>query len=77
MYHGYKKASYQIFWEEFVKELSEKDVHKDQFDLFQNTGLNILNKQTPDLKKYIRNNQSTFVTKEIRKATITHSRLWK
>ena len=31
--------------EGFVRELSEKNVHEDQFGLFQSTILNILNKQ--------------------------------
>ena len=75
MYRDYKKFSNQIFRERFVKELSEKNVQVDQFDLFQSTALNILNKQAPVKKKYIRNNQSTFVTKEIRNVVMTRSHL--
>ena len=68
MYCDYKKFSNQTFREEFVKELSEKNVQEDQFDLFQSNTLNILNKQALVKKKHIRNNQAAFVTKEIRKA---------
>ena len=75
MYRDYKKFSNQIFRKRFVKELSEKNVQEDQFDLFQSTALNILNKQAPVKKKYIRNNQSAFVTKEIRNVVITRSHL--
>ena len=68
MHRDYKKFSNQILGEEFVKTLSEKkNVQENQFNLFQSTALNLLNKQAP-VKKNIRNKQSAFVTKEIRKA---------
>ena len=47
MYRDYKKILNQIFPEEFFKELSQKNVHEDQFDLFQSNPLNILNRQAP------------------------------
>ena len=73
MHRDYKKFSNQILGEEFVKKLSEKkNVQENQFDLFQSTALNLLNKQAP-VKKNIRNKQSAFVTKEIRKAIMTRS----
>ena len=73
MHRDYKKFSNQILEEEFVKTLSEKkNVQENQFNLFQSTALNLLNKQAP-VKKNIRNKQSAFVTKEIRKAIMTRS----
>ena len=73
MHRDYKKFSNQILGEEFVKKLSEKkNVQENQFNLFQSTALNLLNKQAP-VKKNIRNKQSAFVTKEIRKAIMTRS----
>ena len=73
MHRDYKKFSNQILGEEFVKKLSEKkNVQENQFNLFQSTALNLLNKQAP-VKRNIRNKQSAFVTKEIRKAIMTRS----
>ena len=73
MHCDYKKFSNQIFGEEFVKKVIwKKNVQENQFDLFQSTALNLLNKQAP-AKKNIRNKQSAFVTKEIRKAIMTRS----
>ena len=73
MHRDYKKFSNEILGEEFVKKLSEKkNVQENQFNLFQSTALNLLNKQAP-VKKNIRNKQSAFVTKEIRKAIMTRS----
>ena len=71
----YKKFLNQIFREEFAKELSEKNIQEDQFDLFQSTALMILCKQAPINKKHIsKKHQSAFVTMEIRKSRTTHSR---
>ena len=71
MHRDYKKFWNQIFREKFVKMLSEKNAQEDQFDLFQSTALNILNKQAPVKKKHMRNKQSAFVTREIKKAIMT------
>lgn len=73
MYRDYQKFSNQIFWDKFVKELSERYVQVDQFDLYQNTALNIINQQAPVKKKHI--NQSAFFMKKVKKAIMTHSRL--
>ena len=51
MYCDYKKFLNQTFPEEFFKELSEKNVQEDQFDFFQSTPLNVLNRQAP-IKTY-------------------------
>ena len=42
-------------------------------DLFKNTALNILNKQVPFKEKPIKNNQSAFIIKKMRKAIMTRS----
>ena len=70
-----KKFSNHLFLRRIYQEIVWKKVHEDPFDLFQSTKLNTLNKQAPVKKKYIGNNQSTFVTKEIRKAIIIRSHL--
>ena len=50
-----------------------RKMFKQTIDLFQNTALNILNKQVPFKKKPIKNNQSAFIIKKIRKAIMTRS----
>ena len=42
-------------------------------DLFENTALNILRKQVPFKEKPIKNNQSAFIIKKMRKAIKTRS----
>lgn len=66
MYHDYKKFLNQIFPEGFVRELSEKKCPGGSVWFI--TALNILNKQAPVKKKHIGDNQSAFVTKEIKKS---------
>ena len=57
--------------------LNENNVGVSQFELFRTIPLGLLNESAPSTKKIFRNNQSSFVTKEVRKAIITRSRLRK
>ena len=75
MYCDYKKFSNQIFWKEFVKDLSENNVQEDQFDLYQSTAFNILNKHAPVKKIHIKNNLSDFSMKGTRNTTMICSQL--
>ena len=69
------RTSNQQFQTELVQELNENNVGACQFDFFQTISLGLLNKLSPSKKKTLRNNQSSFITKEVRKAIMTRSRL--
>ena len=75
IYSDFKNFSNQQFGAELVKELNENNVGVSQFELFQTITLGLLNKLAPSKKKTLRNNQSSFITKEVRKAIMTRSRL--
>ena len=70
-----KKLSNRQFRTELVKALIENSVDTIQFELFQTISLGILNKLAPSNLKVLRNNQSSFITKELQKAIMTNSRL--
>ena len=71
----FKNFSNQQFRTELVKELNENNVGANQFELFQTIFLGLLNKLRPLKKKTLTNNQSSYITKEVRKAITTRSRL--
>ena len=75
IYRDFKNFSNQQFGTELVRELNENNVGVSQFELFQTITLGLLNKLAPSKKKTLRNNQSSFITKEVRKAIMTRSRL--
>ena len=75
VYRDFKNSSNQQFRTELVKELNENNFGASQFELFQTIPLGLLNKLAPSKKKTLRNNQSFFITKEVRKTIITRSRL--
>ena len=70
IYRDFKNFSNQQFRTELVKERNENNVGASQFELFQTMSLELLNKLAPSKKKDLRNNQSSFITKEVRKAII-------
>ena len=74
VYRDFKNSSNQQFRTELVKELNENNFGASQFELFQTIPLGLLNKLAPSKKKTLRNNQSSSITKEVRKAIMTHSR---
>lgn len=75
IYLDFKNFSNQQFRTELVKELNENNVGANQFELFQTIFLGLLNKLRPLKKKTLTNNQSSYITKEVRKAITTRSRL--
>ena len=70
-----KNFSNQQFRIELVLYKNENNVGASQFELFQTITIGLLNKLAPSKKKTLRNNQSSFITKEVRKAIMTRSRL--
>ena len=75
IYRAFKNFSNQQLRTGLVKELNEDNVGASQFELFQVISLGLLNKLTLLKKKNLRNNQSSFVTREVRKAIMNRSRL--
>ena len=59
------------FQTELVTELNENNVGASQFDLFQTIFLGLLNKLAPSKKKTLKNNQSSFLTKNASKVIMT------
>ena len=74
-YRHFKNFSNQQFCTKLVKEMSDKNVDASQFELFQTIFFEFLNKLTTTKLKIIRNNGSSFVTKEVRKAIMTRLKL--
>ena len=75
IYRAFKNFSNQQLRTGLVKELNEDNVGASQFELFQVISLGFLNKLTLLKKKNLRNNQSSFITREVRKAIMNRSRL--
>ena len=75
IYRAFKNFSNQQLRTGLVKELNEDNVGASQFELFQVISLGLLNKLTLLKKKNLRNNQSSFITREVRKAIMNRSRL--
>ena len=65
----------ELFRTERVKELNKNNFGENQFELLQTISLGLFNKLAPLKKKTLRNNKSSFTTKEVRKAIMTRSRL--
>ena len=75
IYRAFKNFSNQQLRTGLVKELNEDNVGASQFELFQVISLGLLNKLTLLKKKNLRNNQSSLITREVRKAIMNRSRL--
>ena len=67
IYRDFKSFSNQQFQTELVKDLNKNNVGVNQFESFQTTSLGLLSKLGPLKKKTLRNNQSSFITKEVPK----------
>ena len=75
-YRDFSKFNNQAFRDELYGELYLNNTLKNiSFDNFQNISANIFERHAPIKEKYIRNNQSHFITKDIRKAIMTRTRL--
>ena len=75
IYRDFKNFFNQQFRTELVKELNDTNVAAIQFELFQTISIGLVNKLAPSKKKTLRNNRSSYITKEVRKAIMTRSRL--
>ena len=75
IYRAFKNFSNQQLRTGLVKELNEDNVGASQFELFQVISLGLLNKLTLLKKKNLRKNQSSLITREVRKAIMNRSRL--
>ena len=75
-YRDYKKFSNQVFRDELYQKLYCNNVLKTiSFETFQKISVDILDRHAPIKEKHIRSNHSDFVTKDIRKAIMTRTRL--
>ena len=74
-YRDFKNFFNQKFRAELLKELSEYNIDASQFELFRTISLGLLIKLAPAKQNTLKNNQSSFITKEMRKAIMTHSTL--
>lgn len=75
MYRDYKNFSNDRFRDELVKELSNKNILAEQFEMFKGIILKVLDKHAPLKKKYIRSNQAAFMNKDLNKAIMNRTRL--
>ena len=65
-YRDFSKFSNQAFRDELYGELYWNNTLRDiSFENFQNISTNILERHAPIKEKYIRNNHSDFITKDI------------
>ena len=70
-----RNFSNQRFRTELLKELNEKNIDGSQSELFQTISIGVLNKLAPTKQNTLRNDQSSFITKEVRKAVMTGLKL--
>ena len=74
-YRNYKTFNEQLFRIELGKELGKIDLNNSELAEFHNEFLSVLNKHAPIKFKYIRANNSSYMTKSLRKKIIFCSRL--
>ena len=74
-YRDFKNFSKQQFRVELLKELSEQNIDASQFELFPTIPLGLLIKLARIKQNTLRNNQSSFITKEMLKTVMTRSKL--
>ena len=71
----YKTFNEQLFRIELDKELAKIDLNNIELAEFRNEFLSVLKKHAPIKYKYIRANNSSYMTKSLRKEIMLHSRL--
>ena len=74
-YRNYKNIEKDNFREDLKKELLKFDITNAPLSKRNDTVLSVLDKHTPKKLKYIRSNNSIFMTKELRKAIMNRSKL--
>ena len=73
-YRSYKNFDNQVFQRELNSELLKIDLDNAELSEFSEIFLSILDKYTPKKQKFIRANNSNFVTKNLRKAIMKRSK---
>ena len=73
-YRDYKNFNDVIFREELRTKLSEDPASNNDYNYFQNILYEVLNKHAPQKKKYLRANDSSFITKHLRKMIMNRYR---
>ena len=73
IYRNYKKYNPTIFREELKNKLKEDPASNIEYNKFQNILCDVLNKHAPLKKKYLRANDSPFITKDLRKLIMNTS----
>ena len=74
-YRNYKTFNANLFKEELNNELLNIDINNAELVEFTSTVLSVLDKHAPIKRKYIRANNSAFMTKELRAAIMQRSKL--
>ena len=74
-YRNHKPFNEQLFRIELDKELAKIDLNNAELAEFHNEFLSVLNKHAPIKYKYIRANNSSYMTKSLRKEIMLRSRL--
>ena len=74
-YRDYKNYDDRIFKDDLKRNLSADAENKRNFQQFQTTFLDVLEKHAPIKKRNIRANEVPYMTKTLRKAIMTRSRL--
>ena len=74
-YRNHKPFNEQLFRIELDKELAKIDLNNAELAEFHNEFLSVLNKHAPIKYKYIRANNSSYMTKSLRKGIMLCSRL--
>ena len=75
IYRDFKKFDDQNFRNDLIRKLNNDAEIKINFQKFQTTFLEILEKHAPTKKRYVRVNEVPYMTKALRKAIMTRSRL--
>ena len=74
-YRNYKNFNANLFKQELNNELLNLDINNAELVEFTNTVLSILDKHAPIKRKYIRANNSIFMTKKLTAAIMQRSKL--
>ena len=74
-YRDYKSFDKSKFHTDLEVKLDSMPIHKNNYELFENTFMNLLNKHAPMKTKYVRANNAQFMNKTLSKAIMTRSRL--
>ena len=72
---NYKTFDHISFKKELLRECNENVKINQNYSLFQEIFLKVLNRHAPEKKKVIRSNEVPYMTKTLRKAIMTRSRL--